>query len=58
VDYSRDLFSRDAVQWCEDGGIKDHRNLGILAHHYTASQPIRPRLEGHLFAKFMTEEKF
>jgi len=23
----------------EDGGGMDHRNVGILPHHYTASQP-------------------
>jgi hypothetical protein len=29
----------------EDGGSMDLRNVGILPQHYTASQPIRPRLE-------------
>jgi hypothetical protein len=29
----------------EDGGNKFLRNVGILPHNHTASQPIRPRLE-------------
>jgi hypothetical protein len=31
--------------YSEDGGCMDLRNIGILPHHYTASQPRRPRLE-------------
>jgi len=29
----------------EDGGNMVIRNVGILLHHYTTSQPRRPRLE-------------
>jgi hypothetical protein len=33
------------TQPSEDGGSKDPRNVGILPHHYTVSQPRRTALE-------------
>jgi hypothetical protein len=39
------MFSNTLNLHSEDGGSKILRNVGILPHHYTASQPRRARLE-------------
>jgi hypothetical protein len=39
------LSPREFLQKCEERGIMDLWNVGILPQHYTASQPRRPRRE-------------
>jgi hypothetical protein len=51
------MISKPTRLWLhrEDGGRNILRNVGILTHYYTASQPRRPR---HKFRKQWTAELF